>query len=202
MGEHEFRHLPSPEQVAAGRKDRDITIALDGPAGQQLFQLSETSGLAFQIHYEIEDRLLPALESMLARYPKAKTIWCHLAMIRYPDRAKNYSPSYVASLIDRFPGLHFDLAVPAAGHVYAPSGARDATIYTPSGEIKAEWRAVLEKYSDRFLAASDYRPQVEQHYAANIQRQRKLLDQLSPATQRHIAFGNAWRLITGQNWVS
>jgi hypothetical protein len=202
MGEHEFRHLPSPEQVADGRKDRDITIDLAGPAGQALFQLSEKSGVAFQIHYEIEDRLLPALEAMLARYPKAKAIWCHLAMIRNPDRAKNYGPALVASLIERFPGLHFDLAVPAAGHVYAPSGARDATIYAPSGEIKAEWRAVLEKYPDRFLAASDYRPPIEDHYAANILRQRKLLGELSPATQRHIAFGNAWRLITGENWVS
>jgi hypothetical protein len=158
MGEHEFRHYPSPEQAEAGRTDRDITIDLAGPAGQRLFQLSEKHGVAFQIHYEIEDRLLPVLEGMLTRYPKAKVIWCHLGMIRYPDRAKTYNVGYVISLIERFPNLHFDLATPPAQHVYKPSGARDGTLFAfSSGALKAEWRAVLEKYPERFLEAMAYR---------------------------------------------
>jgi hypothetical protein len=202
MGEHEFRHLPSPEQVAAGRKDRDVTIDISGPAGRKLFQLSATYNTAFQIHYEIEDRLLPPLESMLARYPKAKVIWCHLAMIRHPGRAKKYGPAYVASLIERFPGLHFDLAMPAANHVYTPTGARDATLYAGNGNIKPEWRAVMERHPQRFLAASDYRPPIEQKYGDNIERQRKILSQLSPAVRRQVAFGNAWRLITGTPWAA
>jgi hypothetical protein len=201
MGEHEFRHYLSPEQAEAGRFDRDITIDLTGAAGQRLFALSERSGLAFQIHYEIEDRLLPALETMLARYPKAKVIWCHLAMIRYPDRAKNYGPAYVASLIDRFPNLYFDLATPQAKHVYKPSGARDGTLYEfPSGGLKASWRALLEKYPERFLAASDYRPQVERYYPMLIGFQRKLLDQLTPKARELIAYRNAWRLLAGSPW--
>ena len=68
--------------------------------------------MAFQIHYEIEDRLLPPLETILERHPKATVIWCHLAMIRYPDRTRRYNPDYVGALIQRFSGLHFDLAVP------------------------------------------------------------------------------------------
>jgi hypothetical protein len=200
MGEHEFRHLPSPEQVAAGRKDRDITIDLAGSAGQALFGLSEKYGAAFQIHYEIEDRLLPALEGMLARYPRARVIWCHLAMIRNPDRAKKYNPDYVASLIERFAGLHFDLAVPPAAHVYEPTGARDSTLLDPSGEVNARWRAIIEKYPDRFVAASDYRPPVEQQYPATIRRQRQILGALSPRVRELIAYGNAWRLVTGTPW--
>jgi Amidohydrolase len=202
MGEHEFRHLPSPEQVAAGRRDRDVTIDISGTAGRKLFQLSATYDTAFQIHYEIEDRLLPPLESMLARYPKAKVIWCHLAMIRNPDRAKKYGPAYVASLIARFPGLHFDLAVPAANHVYKPTGAHDSTLYARNGALKPEWRAVIERHPQHFLAASDYRPPIEQKYPENIGRQRKILSQLSPAARQLVAFGNAWRLITGTAWVA
>jgi hypothetical protein len=200
MGEHEFRHLPSPEQLAAGRKDSDVTIDIAGPAGHRLFKLSETYKTAFQIHYEIMDPLLPPLEAMLARYRKATVIWCHLAMIRYPDRAKKYGPAYVASLIERFPGLHFDLAVPAANHVYAPSGAHDSTLYTRSGEIKGEWRTLMERHPERFLAASDYRPPIEEKYGENIGRQRKILSQLSPSTRQQVAFGNAWRLMTGSPW--
>lgn len=122
MGEYEFRHYPSREQVEARATNRDITIALDGPAGQALFELGEKTGVAFQIHYEIEDSLLPVLDAMLTRYPKAVVIWCHLGMIRYPDRTKSYNPAYVASLIERFPELHFDLAVPRPGKHLPPLG--------------------------------------------------------------------------------
>jgi hypothetical protein len=200
MGEHEFRHYPSPEQAAAGQTFRDISIALDGPAGQALFKLGEETGIAFQLHYEIEDRLMPALESMLAQHPKAKVIWCHAAMVRYPDRAKTYNPDYVGSLIERFPGLHFDLAVPDPAHVYLPSGVRDSTLFS-GRRLDDKWQALLEKYPERFLAASDYRPPIENFYKSNIQRQRALiLDVLSERSRHLIAYGNAWRLITGEPW--
>jgi hypothetical protein len=202
MGEHEFRHYPSPEQVSAGQTNRDISIDLTGPAGHALFQLSEEFDVPFQLHYEIEDRLLAPLETMLARYPKAKTIWCHLAMIRYPERAKRYNPDYVASLIERFPGIHFDLAVPAPGNVYRPSGARDSTLFS-NGRLDDHWQGVIEKHPERFLAASDYRPPVEDHYPEQISRQRQLiLETLSERTRHLVAYGNAWRLITGTAWSS
>lgn len=201
MGEHEFRHYPSPEQVDKGQSFRDISIPLDGPAGQALFELGSDTGVAFQLHYEIEDRLFPALEAMLTRYPKAKVIWCHLAMIRYRDRARTYGADYVRALIERFPGLHFDLAVPEPAHVYRPSGERDSTLFT-DGRLDEHWRAVIEKYPERFLAASDYRPPVEQFYRQNMQRLRTLvLDDLSDRARHLVAYQNAWRLVTGDSWT-
>lgn len=200
MGEHEFRHLPSPEQVAAGNRSRDITIPIDGPAGHALFKLSEDAGVSFQIHYEIEDALLPPLEAMLAQYPRAQVIWCHLGMIRYPEKARSYGPGYVQSLIERFPGLHFDLAVPRPDNIYRPSGARDSTLYE-QGRLAPAWRDLLERHPTRFLAASDYRPPVENIYAQAIDRQRTLiLDALGTRAQHLIAYRNAWRLLTGQPW--
>jgi hypothetical protein len=201
MGEHEFRHYPSPEQAEAGQSQRDITVDIAGAAGHALFKLSQDTGVAFQIHCEIEDRLLAPLESMLARYPGAKAIWCHLGMIRYPDRSTIYGPGYVNGLIEKFPNLHFDLASPPAQNVYKLSGARDGTLYDPSsGALRADWRNVLEKHSDRFLAASDYRPPVEQFYTRAIAAQRRLFDQLNRETREAVAFKNAWRLIAGTAW--
>jgi hypothetical protein len=200
MGEHEFRHYPSPEQVQARRTDRDITIDIAGPAGQALFALSAEFGVAFQIHYEIEDRLLAPLELMLERYPKARVIWCHLAMIRYPERTKRYNAGYVGGLIERFPGLHFDLAVPPPNAIYAPSGARHSTLYS-KGQLDDEWKGLIEKYPDRFLSSSDYRPPVADEYPSQITRQRKLiLEALSESTRHLVAYGNAWRLITRTPW--
>ena len=200
MGEHEFRHYPSPEQVQDKRTDRDITVEIAGSAGQALFAISAEFGVAFQIHYEIEDSLLAPLELMLERYPKAKVIWCHLAMIRYPERAKRYNAGYVGGLIERFSGLHFDLAVPPPDAIYQPSGARHSTLYT-NGQLDDEWKRLIEKYPDRFLSASDYRPQVAEEYPGQITRQRKLiLDALSDSTRHLVAYRNAWRLVTGTPW--
>jgi hypothetical protein len=201
MGEHEFRHYPSPEQVNAGRRERDITIAIDGPAGETLFRLGEETGVPFQIHYEIEDRLLPPFEAMLERHPTARVIWCHLGMIRYPDQAKAYHPEYVRGLIECFPGLHFDLAVPPPNSVYGPSGARDSTLYA-GGALDPSWRALIESHPDRFLSATDYRLPVERRYPDAIGRQRDLiLAALSEPARHLVAYGNAWRLITGENWA-
>jgi hypothetical protein len=200
MGEHEFRHYPSPEQVRARRTDRDITIDIAGPAGQALFALSAEFGVAFQIHYEIEDRLLAPLESMLERYSKAKVIWCHLAMIRYPERTKRYNAEYVGGLIERFPGLHFDLAVPPPNAIYPPSGARHSTLYS-NGQLDADWKRLIDKYPERFLSSSDYRPPVADEYPSQITRQRKLiLEALNEPSRHLVAYGNAWRLITGTPW--
>jgi len=200
MGEHEFRHYPSPEQVKARRTDRDITIDIAGQAGQALFARSTEFGVAFQIHYEIEDRLLAPLELMLERHPKARVIWCHLAMIRYPDRAKGYNPGYVGGLIERFPGLHFDLAVPPPNAIYQPSGARHSTLYS-NGRLDDDWKKLMEKHPDRFLSSSDYRPPVADQYPSQITRQRQLiLEALSEPTRQLVAYGNAWRLVTGAPW--
>jgi predicted TIM-barrel fold metal-dependent hydrolase len=108
----------------------------------------------------------------------------------------------VTSLIERFPNLYFDLASPQAKNVYKPSGARDGTLYEfPSGDLKQEWRRVIETHPERFLMASDYRPQVEQFYPMLIRFQRKLLDELSPTVRARIGYQNAWRLITGTAWT-
>jgi hypothetical protein len=200
MGEHEFRHYPSPEQVKKGRWDRDVTVPIDGVGGQALFRLSEETGIAFQIHYDLEDVLFPPLESMLAKYPRARVIWCHLGQMRYPDRARKYNSAYVRSLIERFPLLHFDLAVPGPRSVYIPSGARQSTIYS-SGKLDMDWRQLMEDHPTRFLSASDTRPAVQENYPLQIGRQRKLiLAALSERASHLVAYGNAWRLITGEDW--
>ena len=188
----------SPEHAKGWDEKRDI----QGPGGQALFELSARTGVAFQIHYEIEDSLLPPLEAMLQAHPQARVIWCHLGQVRYPERNSRYGPAYVRALIERFDNLHFDLAVARASFVYKPSGARDSTLFDSSGRVAEGWRQLIEDHPRRFLAASDYRPAVEKHYPQQIGHQRQaILAAFTSSTQRKLAFENAWRLITGSDWT-
>jgi predicted TIM-barrel fold metal-dependent hydrolase len=210
MGEFEIRHYPSHQQVLAGRLDRDITVPLQDPGLQAIFRLAEQTGIALQIHYEIEDGLLTGLEALLERYPLAKVIWCHLGQVRYAERNTRYGSDYVANLIKRFPNLYFDLGIAGPTHHHPGSRQRDQTIYAETrnppwgGYLRADWRTILESYPDRFLAASDIDASRWQNFNSQIERLRALiLDRLTPRTRHMIAYQNAWRLITGEpheNW--
>jgi hypothetical protein len=205
MGEFEVRHYPSHQQILSGRLDRDITVPLDDPGLHAVLRLSEQTGVAMQIHYEIEDGLLAGFEAMLERYPLAKVIWCHLGQVRYAERNTRYGSDYVAGLIKRFPNLHFDLGIAGPTHQHPGSRQRDQTIYAETrippwgGYLLANWRNILETYPDRFLAASDIDASRWRNFTSQIERLRMLiLDKLTPKARHMIAYQNAWRLITGE----
>jgi len=156
MGEFEFRHYPSPRQYRRGDMHRDVDIPINGEVGHKLFAFAEETGIPFQIHYEIEDVLLPSLEEMLKKYPKAKVIWCHLAQIRYQGRSTVYSPAYVRKLIETYPNLYFDVAFGGPDSIYPGSNEHHARIWDrESGGIKKEWAQLISDYPWRFLAALD-----------------------------------------------
>jgi hypothetical protein len=207
MGEFEIRHYPSPQQYRAGRMDRDVTVPIDSRPVHKLFRLAVETGIAFQIHYEIEDVLLPPLEAMLSRYPEAKVIWCHLGQVRYRERASHYSSEYVRGLIARFPNLYFDLGLPGPPHVHPASEQRDQMIYVHNallpwgGYLDPVWQKLLEEFSERFIAATGSGPEDYHGFPNKIMRLRSLvLDQLSERARHLISYQNAWRLLTGENW--
>lgn len=201
LGEYEFRHYPSPRQVRRGgaeEDERDVHVPIDGPTGHRLFALSEKTGVAFQVHYEIEDALLPALERMLAQYPKARVIWCHLAQVRYLERAPRYGPAYVESLIKRFPHLYWDTAFGGPKSVYPVNGQRHARIWGSSGFIAPEWRDLLAAYPQRFISALDLGGDRIDRLERYDQGQRNFLAQLPQEVQHRVAYGNAWELLFGE----
>lgn len=201
FGEYEFRHYPSPRQAKRGEMDRDVNVPIDGPAGHRLFSLSEQTGLAFQIHYEIEDGLLAPLEKMLGQYPRAKVIWCHLAQIRYLERASRYNATYVDELIKRFPNLYFDTAFGNAASVYPPSKQRHARVWDASGGLRSEWRDVIAAHPARFLSALDLGQDRLHEMAEHDKNHRNFLGQLPTETQHRVAYRNAWLLLFGEEFA-
>ena len=201
FGEYEFRHYPSPRQVKRGELDRDVHVPIDGPTGHRLFSLSEKTGLPFQIHYEVEDELLAPLEKMLGQYPQAKVIWCHLAQIRYIERASRYNAAYVDGLINRSANLYFDTAFGDAASVYPPSKQRHARVWGAFGGLKSEWRDLIAAHPRRFLSALDLGQDRLGEIAEYDKNHRNFLSQLPTETQHQVAYRNAWLLLFGAEFV-
>jgi hypothetical protein len=200
FGEFEFRHYPSPRQAKRGEMNRDVHVPIDGPIGHRVFSLGEKTGLPFQIHYEVENELLAPLERMLEQYPKAKVIWCHLAQIRYIERASRYTPAYVEGLIKRFPNLYFDMAFGDANSVYPLSKQKHARIWGAFG-IKSEWRDLIVAHPLRFLSALDLGQDRLDRIAEYDTNHRNFLKQLPTETQHRVAYRNTWLLLFSEEFA-
>ncbi len=201
FGEYEFRHYPSPRQVKRGESDRDVHYPIDGPVGHRVFSLSEKTGLPFQIHYEVEDELLIPLEKMLEQYPKARVIWCHIAQIRYIERASRYTPQYIDGLIKRFPNLYFDTAFGDASSVYPVSNQRHARIWDSSGGIRTEWLDLIVAYPDRFMSALDLGGDRLDKIAEYDWKHRDFLNRLPAGIRHQVAYRSAWSLLFNEEFA-
>ena len=198
LGEFEFRHYPSPRQVKRGELHRDVQVPIDGPAGQRLFGISAKYGTAFQIHYEVEDGLLPPLEAMLERHPQAKVIWCHIAQVRYSQRALRYNAAYVEGLIKRFPNLYFDTAFGDSRSVYPLSNERHARVWAGDGTVNTEWLDLIVAHPQRFMSALDLGGDRIDRIVEYDRNHRDFLKRLPEETRHQVAYRSAWSLLFGE----
>ncbi|EPR37564.1 amidohydrolase 2 [Desulfovibrio sp. X2] len=195
LGEFEFRHYPSPREYKRGEMFRDVNIPIDSPAGKTLFAFSERTGLSFQIHYEIEDQLLPPLEKMLSAYPGAKVIWCHLAQIRFSDRARDYGPQFVRKLIENHPNIYFDLAFGTPDAKYPVSGEHQAHVWDrENGGVKKEWVDLVSAYPWHFVAAFDIGGDRMDDLPEKAANERHFMAGLPPEVREIVAYKSAWKL--------
>lgn len=191
MGEFEVRHYPSPRQISRGAFFRDVEVAIDGPLMERVFMLAEKTGIPFQIHYEIEDKLLEPLARMLGKFPKAKVIWCHLAQIRYQQRSTQYGPAMLEKWLDQFPNLYIDTAFGDALSRYQPSGERHARFWSDA----QAWTNLIVAKPYRFLAALDIggdRMDKIEEWTKNL---RYFLNRLPMPTREIVAYKAAWKLL-------
>ena len=196
LGEFEFRHYPSPRQWKRGEMYRDVTVPIYSVAAEKLFSFSEKTGLSFQIHYEIEDRLLPLLEEMLKKYPGAKVIWCHLAQVKYKDRAPKYNANYVRKLITEHPNLYFDLAFGHKDSIYPGSKEYHARVWNrKTGKVRGEWVDLIKDHPWRFLAALDLGGDRMDKLPDKARGLRYFLSHFPKPIREILAYKAAWKLL-------
>lgn len=195
MGEFEFRHYLSPRQARRGASERDVSIPIDSSVGHRLFAFSQRTGVPFQIHYEIEDGLLPPLEKMLTQYPNAKVIWCHFAQIRYSSRSSIYSPEYLGALLDKHKNLYIDTAFGGPRSIYPLSGEAHARYWSNQDS----WNKLIISNPYRFLAAIDLGGDRIDKLGEWTQNLRYFLRTLPEKTAEIVAYRSAWKLLFNED---
>lgn len=199
MGEFEARHYPS------NTNNRDVHMPVDSEAMQVVFQLSSETGVPFLLHHEAEDELLPELERMLAKYPKAKVIWCHVGRNRNPVKWKTFrTADAVRELLKKYPNLHFDLVQSKPGSKYHGTGYVEGIMYDVSlwgVSLGTEWKKVFEEFPDHFVIGSDINTGRFDNYDRVMETFRTIVLQgISKDVAEKIAFKNAWKLMSGEDW--
>ena len=210
LGEVEFRHYMSTAQCLAGRTDRDEYVPMNSVNGRRLFDLASDTGVPLSIHFEMEDDLLSELEEMLSEYPNARVIVAHLGQVRHPEKQTRYSAQLITDLLDKYSNLYFDISTGGPNRTYpCNNDILDTVIWQDDGTggqrdtLKPEYLNLLENYSDRFVAATDYgsnRSSIHNHYAGRIENIELVLRDLSDDAKHNISYKNAWKLITGKEW--
>lgn len=210
MGEFEARHYPSSTNT------RNVHTPVDSQGMQVVFQLSGETGIPFSLHHEAEDALLPELERMLVKYPKAKVIWDHVGRNRNPKTWKKFTNvGAVREYLSKYPNLYFDFlpSRPSSkyrydGKGYGKEGYVEGIMYDYSSwhvSLDANWKKTIEEFSERFVLGSDANTgggieKFEKYdRVTNIYRD-IILKGVNKDVAEKIAFKNAWKLMTGNEW--
>lgn len=207
MGEFEARHYIS------STNNRDVHLPVDSESFEAVMRLAEETGLPMLLHHEAEDALLPEVERMLERHPRARVIWCHVGRNR--DRAtwtRLSTPEGVRDFLKRFPNLSFDLNQAPPGGTHRGTRQLDSVLFDnidpnkggnnqPNARLNTAWRELFEEQPERFLFGSDVNTGRFDNYERVAENFRWLiLRSLSPEAGARIAYKNAWRFMSGQEW--
>jgi predicted TIM-barrel fold metal-dependent hydrolase len=136
---------------------------------------------------------IEGFERLLAHNRKTTIVWAHVGS----DPLGAFTPTLVRTLLGRHPNLALSIR---------PTSPRPGAMVHPTGEVNAEWVAVLRDLSDRFVLGSDTMivathysgPQTPRLFARRGEGQRRgirrLLSVLPPEVARRIGYENAERL--------
>lgn len=202
FGEMTAEHLSLPAMKEGGLNHYNNIAAPDHPLLLLLADIAAENDVPIDFHFDIFPRTIPtpphlkdgnppelrenqqAFERLLKHNPKTRFTWAHLGS----DPGMQRTPRLMRELMDRHPNLYsaFRIAI----HSPAPMIAVDR-----EGRLKPEWRALIERYPDRFTMHTDMfyvsswpprRGHKDSHEKAV-----NMLSQLPPELARKLAYENA-----------
>ncbi|MCX5795440.1 MAG: amidohydrolase family protein [Elusimicrobia bacterium] len=199
MGEFSAAEYLSPWLLGAAATRENPEVAgfpIDGALGERIFAFSQAHDVPFQLHLEVEDDLLAALEGMLDKYPRARVVWCHVGRVRYPARAARYGADYLRALMAKHPNLYFTLAGSDFDQFYPPTNEFCSVLWDrKTGHLKPEWSRLIAENPWRFLVGFNLNSSRMTTLRACAAQQRRLLGELPPEVREIVAYKAAWKLL-------
>ncbi len=177
--------LTSKQYRAAGEvhvrhESRKIDRRADDPAFARVLEAAAKHGIPVVIHCELTVDAASSLEAALQKHPKAVIVLAH---------GGSAEPATLEGLLNRNPNLLVDLS----GMHYQ----RTPRLASEKGPLDPAWKALIEKFPDRFLMGIDvWAPRLFD--PATLDRllawTRRILGELPPEVPQKVAYRNAARL--------
>ena len=148
-----------------------------------------------------EDHGLGWLERQLRAHPAASVLWSRAGYHSAPEKLPGYGHGLLRALTLRRPNLFMTLTqrppVPR-GPVPAP---RTNLLFDRGGGFSPEWREMIEARIAHFATSSAAGPEGLTGYPGRVRAyRRRILGALTPPARRRLAYRNAWRILTGEDW--
>ena len=171
-------------EVHVRQESRKIDRRADDPAFGQVLEVAAKHGVPVVIHCELTAAAASSLEAALQKHPKAVIVLAH---------GGSAEPAMLKGLLGRNPNLLVDLS----GMHYQ----RTPRLASEKGPLDPAWKALIEKFPDRFLMGSDvWAPRLFE--PATLDRllawTRRILGELPPEVAQKVAYRNAARLFRVQ----
>ena len=192
FGEIPTRLVPNPDPSDA--------IAIANPFRRQVYAAANAHGVVVNVHVSLETpAVIAAVDRVAGDYPRMKLVLAHAGWSADSDT--------IGRLMAAHPNLYADLSVrldPAAGWpapgTAGPPVPNGITILQADGSIKPDWRALIERFPDRFLFGMDVTgmgtDRVD-HIPELLATAQRALGPLPPGVQNAVAHGNLERLLNG-----
>jgi hypothetical protein len=190
-----FGELPTRLEQDAGLSD---VASLTNPRRQSIYDAAEARGLPLNVHLSLETpEVIAAIEEIAARHPHMTLVLAHAGVVA--------DAALIGRLMAAHPNIQADLSMrldrvggwPEPGKT-GPVVDGKGSILLADGSLQPEWRALIERYPDRFMFGMDLsrteRPTWIRELVATA---RTALAPLPIAVQHAVAHGNVEALTRG-----
>jgi hypothetical protein len=192
VGELLYAHGDKQGGEATATGERAIDAS--GPNTQRLIAGLQGRHVPVMTHWEVYDwnRDWPRFDRLYRAFPEQVFIWPHAGFGTAVQLATVLAAhrNVMATLSKKdMPGVSANFANAGRHEDVGPPAVDDC------GMLHPDWRAVILRFPDRLMFATDaHKPQRWAAYPYIVRRWRLILAQLPPEAARTIAFDNAARL--------